>query len=263
MAGEKPRFVDLYLDIGADDADEARRSSRPAPDRLDAPPLALAGGRVASGALDNRASLFVALEVLRRLAARPRPVGSRSSRACRRRSASVGARACRSAPGPDVALALDVTYATDVPAPTARGRWAPARRRSAIFRGGVNPRLPSLLRTPAAEEAATVAVEVGRAHARPTPTTSSPRARGSRPGSCRCRQAHALPDRDRPALRPRGTIRLLEAFARRLEPGVDEPYTSVGYARVSRAVIVRAVRTPFGRLGGGLAKLEATELGSS
>jgi len=31
---------------------------------------------------------------------------------------------------------------------------------------------------------------------------------------------------------------------------------------VSRAVIVSAVRTPFGRLGGGLAKLEATELGS-
>ena len=31
---------------------------------------------------------------------------------------------------------------------------------------------------------------------------------------------------------------------------------------MSRAVIVSAVRTPFGRLGGGLAKLEATELGS-
>jgi acetyl-CoA C-acetyltransferase len=31
---------------------------------------------------------------------------------------------------------------------------------------------------------------------------------------------------------------------------------------MSRSVIVSAVRTPFGRLGGGLAKLEATELGS-
>jgi acetyl-CoA C-acetyltransferase len=31
---------------------------------------------------------------------------------------------------------------------------------------------------------------------------------------------------------------------------------------VSRSVIVSAVRTPFGKLGGGLAKYEATELGS-
>jgi acetyl-CoA C-acetyltransferase len=33
-------------------------------------------------------------------------------------------------------------------------------------------------------------------------------------------------------------------------------------ARVTRSVIVSAVRTPFGRLGGGLAKLPATELGA-
>ena len=32
--------------------------------------------------------------------------------------------------------------------------------------------------------------------------------------------------------------------------------------RVSRSVIVSAVRTPFGRLGGALADKEATELGS-
>ncbi|MBA3246399.1 MAG: acetyl-CoA C-acyltransferase, partial [Actinobacteria bacterium] len=31
---------------------------------------------------------------------------------------------------------------------------------------------------------------------------------------------------------------------------------------MSRSVIVAAVRTPFGKLGGGLAKHEATELGS-
>jgi len=32
---------------------------------------------------------------------------------------------------------------------------------------------------------------------------------------------------------------------------------------MARSVIVSAVRTPFGRLGGGLAKLPATELGSA
>src|SRR5438132_1706755 len=38
---------------------------------------------------------------------------------------------------------------------------------------------------------------------------------------------------------------------------------ALGYAgAVSRAVIVSAVRTPFGRLGGGLAHLPATELGA-
>jgi len=41
-----------------------------------------------------------------------------------------------------------------------------------------------------------------------------------------------------------------------------ERLTVASVAAVSRSVIVSAVRTPFGKLGGGLAKLEATELGA-
>ena len=53
-------------------------------------------------------------------------------------------------------------------------------------------------------------------------------------------------------------MRLLVAFARGLGPARPTP------ARLAhaRSVIVSAVRTPFGKLGGGLAGYEATELGS-
>ena len=68
---DKPAFDDLYVDIGAHDGEEAI-SGRPGDAIvLLAAPVELRGGRIASGALDNRASVWVALEALRRLAEEP------------------------------------------------------------------------------------------------------------------------------------------------------------------------------------------------
>ena len=50
-------------------------------------------------------------------------------------------------------------------------------------------------------------------------------------------------------------MRLLVAFA-------SDGSRRLSLSRVTRSVIVAAVRTPFGKLGGGLAKYEATQLGA-
>ena len=65
-------------------------------------------------------------------------------------------------------------------------------------------------------------------------------------------------------MRVAGVIGRLRVGAARVEVKRPQPRAEGGwYARnVTRSVIVSAVRTPFGKLGGGLAHHEATELGS-
>ena len=65
-------------------------------------------------------------------------------------------------------------------------------------------------------------------------------------------------------MRVAGVIGRLRVGAARVEVKRPQPRAEGGwYARnVTRSVIVSAVRTPFGKLGGGLAHREATELGS-
>jgi len=65
-------------------------------------------------------------------------------------------------------------------------------------------------------------------------------------------------------VRVAGVIGRLRVGAARVEVKRPQPRAEGGwYARnVTRSVIVSAVRTPFGKLGGGLAHHEATELGS-
>jgi len=221
----KPSFVDLYLDIGADDADEALDLVEAGdPIVLDAPPLALAGGRVAAGALDNRASLFVGLEVLRRLAASPAPGRVALVASVQEEVASVGAsRVPLRALAPDLALALDVTYATDAPGADEHETGAhPLGSGPAIFRGGVmHPGLTARLRETAEAEGIPFTVEVGARSLTDADDFFSECA-GIPSGlvSVPIRRMHTpietvqLSDLD-------GTILLLEAFARRLEPDVD------------------------------------------
>ena len=78
---------------------------------LSAPPVELAAGRVASRSLDNRAGVYVALEAFRRLEGRGIAVVAPTHEELGGQGAQVAARVVR----PEVALALDVTYATDAP----------------------------------------------------------------------------------------------------------------------------------------------------
>src|ERR671911_1217321 len=64
---EKVEWKQLYVDIGAKDAEQARSLVSPGdPLVVLAQPVELANGRVASRSLDDRAGVYVALETLRR-----------------------------------------------------------------------------------------------------------------------------------------------------------------------------------------------------
>jgi putative aminopeptidase FrvX len=157
---EKVEWGQLYVDIGARDGAEARSLvSAGDPMVVRAEPVELAGGRVASRNLDNRAGVYVALEALRRAEGRNVAVVA----AAQEELGAFGARAAAHALRPDVAVAIDVTYATDVPADdAATGGHHVLGGGAAIFRGpAVHPRVFELLLQAARDEGIAHTVEAG------------------------------------------------------------------------------------------------------
>jgi endoglucanase len=114
---EKVEWGQLYVDIGARDGEAARSLVAPGdPIVVAAPPVELAGGRVASRSLDNRAGVYVALEALRRLSAEGVAADVAVVAAAHEELGAAGAAAAAHRLRPDVGIAIDVTYSTDVPA---------------------------------------------------------------------------------------------------------------------------------------------------
>ncbi len=109
----------LWIDVGASSRDELAelgvRVGDPAV--LDQGMVRLAGGRVASRAIDNRVGAFVVLEALRLLAEERCEAGAVAVATAQEEIGYSGGGARASAFGlaPDVALVVDVTHATDVP----------------------------------------------------------------------------------------------------------------------------------------------------
>ncbi len=107
----------LHLDIGAKDREEALALVRIGDAAVIAgDPVTLAGGRLISRSMDNRLGAYVALESLRRVHER----GKLRARMCAVASVQEeiglnGAGTSAFAVEPDVALAIDVTHATDAP----------------------------------------------------------------------------------------------------------------------------------------------------
>ena len=157
---EKVEWSQLYVDIGARDGAEARSLVATGdPMVLDAPPLELANGRVASRTLDNRAGVYVALETLRRAEGAHVAVVAAAQEELGAHGAMVAAHGLQ----PAVAIAIDVTYATDVPADDpATGGHHTLGGGAAIFRGpAVNPRVFELLVEAAREEGIDHTIEAG------------------------------------------------------------------------------------------------------
>ena len=157
---EKVEWGQLYVDIGAGDGAEARSLVATGdPMVLDAPPLELANGRVASRNLDNRAGVYVALETLRRADGAHVAVVAAAQEELGANGAMAAAHGLR----PAVAIAIDVTYATDVPADDpATGGHHTLGGGAAIFRGpAVNPRVFELLVEAAREEGIDHTIEAG------------------------------------------------------------------------------------------------------
>ncbi|HUQ23345.1 MAG TPA: M20/M25/M40 family metallo-hydrolase [Gaiellaceae bacterium] len=157
---EKVEWEQLYVDIGARDAEEARALVEPGDPMVPVGlPVELAGGRVASRGLDNRAGVYVALETLRRLDVANVAVVA----AAQEELGADGARAAVHRLRPDVAIAIDVTYATDVGAdsPSTGGQHVLGGG-PAIFRGpAVTPRVLELLVDAARAEGIEYTMETG------------------------------------------------------------------------------------------------------
>ena len=112
------RVEDLWIDIGAVDRAEAESRIRIGdPGVLAAGVIEFPNGRLVSRSIDNRIGAFVVLEALR-LLAKDRPSVSVTAVATTREEIAAtggGARSSAVRLEPDVAIAVDVTHATDYP----------------------------------------------------------------------------------------------------------------------------------------------------
>jgi endoglucanase len=216
-----PSWSDVRLDVGASGRDEARALVTPGDvGVLAGEPIALAGNRLMSAALDDRVGVYAALEVLRLLAADPPSwdvvlVASTQEESGEHGGAAAAAR--RLTPG--VALVVEVTYADD--ATSGKAAWGEADLGDGpvIFRGPVvSPLVADRLVAAAASAGVDAPIEIGK-------TTDSDAddvftAGGGTPTgllSIPLRSMHTaseivqLDDVD-------AAIRVIEAFARGLEP---------------------------------------------
>ena len=225
---KKPvEIEDLHIDIGALDADDVWSAVRRGdPAVLAAGPVELRHGRIASRALDNRLGAYIVLESARRVAEAGGAPGDVVAVASVAEEAGdfMGARAASFALEPAVAIAVDVTWASDVPGgdPKEYGEQRLGDG-AAIMRGpGASPRLHDLLLETAEAEGIMHCVEVstGRSHTDadavvvsrsgvPTGVISIPLRHMHTPGEiCDLADVEAC-------------VALIAAFAQRLGPDTD------------------------------------------
>jgi putative aminopeptidase FrvX len=228
--GEKPEQLeleDLHIDVGARDRAEAlERLQIGDVAVLATQPAELMGGRLASRSLDNRLGAYVALEAARKVAEAGGAPGDVAAVAAVQEEVGDfgGARTTVFALDPRVALAVDVTGATDIPDgdPKLDGE-AKLGGGPIVNRGStINPKVFELLVETAEAEGIgyTVNVSAGDTH------TDMDAAYASRAGvatgliSLATRYIHtpgevvSLDDVE-------ATVQLVAAFAQRLEPGLD------------------------------------------
>lgn len=214
---------DLHIDVGARNGEEARALVRIGDVAvIAAEPLELPNDRLVSRSLDNRLGAYIALEAARLVArAGGAPGEVAAVAAVQEEITFAGSRTTMYALQPRVAIAVDVTHATDAPGIDQRelGR-SPLGAGAVISRGStLHPRVFELLRE--AAEAEAIPYEV-QASARSTGTDADAVhiTRGGIPTgvvSVPLRYMHSpvelvqLGDVD-------ACVRLIAAFARRLDP---------------------------------------------
>ncbi len=225
---QQPTELDeLHIDVGAKDGAEARRLVRPGDVAVIAgEPVELPNGRVASRSLDNRLGAYIALEAARLAAEGDGPPGDVTAVAAVQEEVGDfgGARTSIFGLEPMIAIAIDVTHATDVPGgdPKVEGEHGLGSG-AAISRGStINPKIFDLLVEAAEAEGIPYTIEVSAG----TTSTDMDAMYLSRAGvatglvSIPLRYMHTpteiveLADVD-------ACARVLAAFARRLEPGLD------------------------------------------
>jgi putative aminopeptidase FrvX len=223
---QAPELRNLHIDIGAKDGDDARSKVRIGDVAVIATePLELANDRVISRSMDNRIGCFVALEAARLVADAGGAPGDVAAVAVAQEEITFGgARTTAYSLEPDIAVVVDVTFETDAP-----GTEEKEIGRHKFGSGPVLTRGSTL--HPAVFELLHAA---GEAEGIPFTVAASARSTGtdadafhiSRAGipsavvSVPLRYMHSpvemvqLDDVE-------NTARLIAAFARRLEPGLD------------------------------------------
>jgi putative aminopeptidase FrvX len=216
----------LHIDIGAADRDEAAELVRVGdPVAIAAEPVRLAGERLVARAMDNRLGAYVALEALRRCHERDSLRGSFAAIAAVQEEIGLfGARTSAFEVRPDLAVAVDVTHATDAPGVEAKQLGEhPLGSGPAIGRGStLSPKVFELL----SETAEEVGIEHTISASGRTTSTDADAIQISRSGiptglvSIPLRYMHSpvemvdLGDLE-------ATVDLIAAFAARLRAGVD------------------------------------------
>ena len=229
-SGDPPPRLELehlHVDIGARDRDEALALVRIGDAAVIAgEPLELPNDRLASRSLDNRLGAYVALEAARRVSEAGGAPGDIAAVAAVQEEVGdfAGARTSVFGLDPQVALAIDVTGTTDIPEgdPKLRGE-AKVGDGPVLNRGStINPKVFELLVETAEAEGIAYSVVVSAGHT----NTDMDAAYVSRAGvatgvvSLPTRYIHtptelvSLDDVE-------AAVRLVAAFAQRLEPGLD------------------------------------------
>lgn len=159
---------DLHVDIGAKDAEQARSMVRIGDVAvIDAAPLELPNGRIASRALDNRLGSFVALEAAR-LVAEQGGAGDWevvAVAAAQEETTFGGSRTSAFSLEPQAAIVVDVTHASDAPGIDVKEAGKHELGSGAVVSRGstLNPRLVDLLYETAEREHIPFTVEaIGR-----------------------------------------------------------------------------------------------------
>jgi putative aminopeptidase FrvX len=221
-----PELKELHIDIGAKDGDEARELVRIGDLAvIDAGPVELREGRLMARALDNRVGCYVAAEAARLVAVAGGAPGDVVALAVVQEETSfAGSRTSAFALEPDLAIAVDVTFATDQPGVELGEQTGHTLGSGAVIARGtaLHPRVFELLHDAAEQEQIPFTVEsIGRQTGTDADALHISRA-GIPTGlvSVPIRYMHspvelaAVEDIDAAA-------RLIAAFAQRLEPGMS------------------------------------------
>jgi endoglucanase len=221
-----PELKELHIDIGARNAEEARELVRIGDVAvIDAAPVELPNGRLVSRALDNRVGCYVAAEAARLVAAAGGAPGDVVALAVAQEETTfAGSRTSTFALEPDLAIAVDVTFATDQPGVELGERTKHTLGSGPVVARGttLHPRIFELLSEAGEQEGIAFTVEsLGRGTGTDADAIHITRA-GVPTGliSVPLRYMHSpvelvcLDDVDAAA-------RLIAAFAQRLEPGMS------------------------------------------
>jgi putative aminopeptidase FrvX len=218
---------DLFLDVGAKDGEDLRELVTPGDGVVwHGAPLALRGERMASRSFDNRIGCYVALEAARRIAEAGGAAGDVIAVAAVQEEVGdfAGSRTSAFAVEPDVALAIDVTTATDI-----RGGDHEDEGKVVLGSGptltrgpSIHPDVYELLHDTAEAEGIQFGIEVSRGHTWTDADAVYLSRRGVPTGlvSIPLRYMHSpvetvdLGDIE-------GAVKLIVAFALRLEPGLS------------------------------------------